>query len=125
MPGHDLGDPMETRDAGNCQIACSRNTQCNYWSYDPRQKKCWLKREAGSIKSNSAIQSGPKKCLEKSKTEELEIKNMKCGPAVGINLSGGEILSSLSHSTTYEKCQSQCQRTNRCIFFIVAYNVSV
>ena len=125
IPGHNIGDASETRDANNCQIACSRNTQCNYWSYDTRVKKCYMKREAASIKANSPIQSGPKKCLEKTKTEDLEIKNMQCGPAKGINLSGGEILTSFSHSITYNGCQLQCQRTNRCIFFIVHDNVSI
>ena len=124
IPGYNIGEPVETRDANNCQIACSRNTLCNYWSYDPRQKKCWLKREAARIKSNSALQSGPKECLQKAKTENEDF-SMYCKTGLGINLSGGDPLASIKGSTSAASCQLQCQKNPRCVVWIVFNDVII
>ena len=82
-----------------------------------------MKREAAKITASSAVQSGPKKCLHKTKTESEDF-SMYCKTGLGINLSGADPVASMKGSSSAASCQLQCQKNPRCIVWIVYNEVS-
>ena len=73
------------------------------------------------LKKNSNVQSGPKKCLNKKETEEIDFKHMTC-TQTGVDLAGGDILSSYYIGGKDEKsCRFECQKNSDCLMFTL-YN---
>ena len=104
------------RDANNCQIECSRNALCNYWTFELTEKKCHLKRELIKATKEPKCQSGPKRCLTKSHAEK-EMQERSCLENVGVDMYGGDLPNGFSSASTPESCQHTCQLTPECIFF--------
>ena len=120
--GGDIGTVNSARDANNCQVECSRNWECNYWTFEPSTKKCHLKRELIQVKRNSGLQSGPKKCLKKSHFEK-EMHEVSCYDNTGVDLRGADLKAFASPSTSM--CQFSCQQDPACLYYTLFQGVSI
>ena len=74
ITGDDLGQSVEVKNAGLCQVRCTRNKQCNYWTFKKSDKKCFLRQKIKKAIPSSGFQSGARTCLDKDK-ESKNINN--------------------------------------------------
>ena len=118
--GGDIDVISDARDANNCQIDCSKNALCNYWTFETGEKKCHMKREILKVVKSNVHQSGPKKCLKKSDAEN-DMKEMSWSQGVDLKLGDIRKLA----SSTKETCQYHCQRQQKCAFFTLFNGVSI
>lgn len=64
----DAIDPKEERNVENwseCQKMCLKNEQCNFWSYNGREKICMMMRAIIKKTKQEGAFSGPKECTDR------------------------------------------------------------
>jgi len=60
--GNDLGATPNILNTEDCQKLCQANSDCKFFTYDSRDKKCYLKNAASLPTAIAGVVSGPKVC---------------------------------------------------------------
>ena len=59
-------EPKTTQDAKGCQVFCQNHPDCQFWTWNKNDNKCFLKNvtsnETPRTETNSDVISGPKYC---------------------------------------------------------------
>ena len=56
------GRDNEQRTTTKCQESCQRNPQCQFWSYNKNDGRCYLKNAKANVTPDPDYISGPKNC---------------------------------------------------------------
>ena len=118
--GGDLGSATTARDRMNCHIACIKNSDCYFSTYDTNSKNCQLKSSIVNVISKGNVQSGPKVCLTKEKAKEA-MKSISCAFA-GYYPSG--VTTIVNNAGSIEICYKICQKASKNDCQVWTYNAS-
>ncbi len=100
QPGADLRD-LSANDLAACQDACARDSRCAAYTYNSRDRRCYLKSEERPRIRRSDCVTG----VRQGGGGGLSARE-------GYNLEGGDYTSVFLH--TLGECQNACRRDSRC-----------
>ena len=102
MGGNDLGFTPNIASAEDCQKLCQSNNACKYFTYDGRDKNCYVKHSASIPTTTPGVVSGPRVC-QNCFQDQIDFYANNIG--------------SIPNITGAEACQKICQGNVACRFF--------
>lgn len=109
------GRPFSTRNSGSidqCETLCRTNPGCNAFTYDRWNQKCFLKRQAGTLRMTAKSTSGVSNALSRPGMSGARVRfDYYNGRAFS-----GSGYRSLSASSR-DACEAACSQQGRCIAF--------
>jgi hypothetical protein len=111
LPGEDLSK-MTNVTMGDCAAACTRNSQCQAYSFDKWNRFCFLKSRVSSLKLDPRSVTGVRVDLPAAPLADDPVAMSRYRGKIFPG-SGYRTLS----QTQFEACESACKDDNTCVAF--------
>merc|ERR1711935_1004954 len=101
-------EPKEERNVERwsmCQMMCSEDEKCNFWSYNQKERTCLMMKSFGREEGDRETTSGPKKCYDCQEESTAFEADRDEQPREERNVE------------RWSDCQKMCMKDERCNFW--------